>query len=189
MPPLSHGMSGTAIYRTWKKIKKRCYHESDKDFHHYGGRGITVCETWRHDFETFFMDMGPRPDGMTLERIDNDGPYAPDNCRWADRADQAKNRRTTRFVHYDGRELCVKDLAKLTSVNYKTFRSRLIAGCTVEEAMQPKGRPRRKGACPICGGKIMGHGYCGKHRYRFLKHGDPHIVAQPFTGKTYTVKD
>ena len=84
----------TPEYRAWQHMKDRCYNESCQDFKYHGGRGISVCEEWRNSFEQFYADMGPRPSPeLTLEREDNDGNYEPNNCVWATRTAQSRNRR------------------------------------------------------------------------------------------------
>lgn len=87
-----HGMEGTRTYRSWVAMRARCNNPKTRDYASYGGRGITVCERWE-SFENFLEDMGERPPGKSLDRINNDLGYLPDNCRWATAKEQANNRR------------------------------------------------------------------------------------------------
>lgn len=89
-----HGMAGTKVYMVWSEMVARCTRPSHKRYADYGGRGISVCDRWR-DFANFYVDMGQPPPGLTLDRINNDGGYAPGNCRWATLSQQASNRRSS----------------------------------------------------------------------------------------------
>jgi Staphylococcus phage HNH endonuclease len=94
----SHGLSRHPLYQLWKRVNRRCYDTTAHNYRWYGGRGISVWEPWRHDAGVFIeyveQNMGPRPDGMSLDRRDNDGNYEPGNLRWATALEQAKNRRS-----------------------------------------------------------------------------------------------
>lgn len=89
----THGMTETAEFKAWTAMKTRCLNENIVGYKYWGGRGITVCPQWLDSFDQFYADMGPRPDGMTLDRIDNDGNYEPNNCRWVNIAAQNRNKR------------------------------------------------------------------------------------------------
>lgn len=91
-----HGYVGTKMYGVWQAMKRRCYNPNTKDFRNYGARGIEVCSRWRESFENFLEDMGTCPPGRSLDRINNEGPYEPGNCRWATKSEQNSNRREWR---------------------------------------------------------------------------------------------
>jgi hypothetical protein len=92
----THGMRNTTEYASWMAMKGRCLCKTNKDYINYGAKGITVCKEWIHSFAQFYKDMGPKPTGFSIERIDNTKGYFPENCRWASRSEQQRNKITSR---------------------------------------------------------------------------------------------
>ena len=134
----THGMSGTSTYRIWWGMM--CRHKGHTCPKHYKERGIQVCKRW-HTFENFFKDMGVVPKSengknATLERINNSEGYSPKNCKWASTAEQARNKRSNRKIHYKGRNWCLTDLADKYGIPRSTLRYRLNTGMSVTDALQ-----------------------------------------------------
>lgn len=125
-----HGVRGRTSpeYRSWASAKQRCFNENDAAFRLYGARGVTMCERWSTSFEAFLADMGRRPPGASLDRIDSDGNYEPGNCRWATATQQANNTRRNLFVEYEGDRLTLEQLARRVGVDarqlWKLYRRR-----------------------------------------------------------------
>lgn len=109
------------MYWKWRAMLVRCYTPTNRFYPRYGGRGITVCPEWR-DFWTFLFDMGVAPEGKSLDRIDNDGPYAPWNCRWATNLEQAGNRSDTKLIEYEGQRKHLTDWARHFGVAQSRLR-------------------------------------------------------------------
>lgn len=164
-------------WNSWRAMKQRCDDPNYRAYHRYGGRGIKYCERWK-DFGNFLIDMGERPDGKTLDRVDNDGDYCPENCRWSEQRAQMHN--STRVMH-----------AKLTSDQLKTAKcsasvayKRLKMGWSVEKALNtPPADPReilrqkrlkahRK--CPVCGNvcRRKRDKYCCKEHFWLTRRRD-----------------
>lgn len=134
----THGMSKTPIYQIWSAMRRRCYNKNVTDYPWYGGRGIKVCESW-DNFENFLRDMGPRPEGFTLDRIDPDADYSPENCRWADWSTQKINQRRTVFYERDGRRLCLKEWAEELGLSRENLRLDIQRrGLSFEQAVQKR---------------------------------------------------
>lgn len=123
-------------YQTWASMIDRCRRSK---FSNYVGRGIVVCARWLK-FKNFFEDMGVRPAGTTLERIDNNGNYEPTNCKWATKAEQNRNKRNNRNLTVNGRTMCVIDWAKETGLPSRTIYSRKRLGWSDDEAVSPTRR-------------------------------------------------
>ena len=131
-----HGMSQSRIYRIWSNMKARCECKTNDAYSLYGRRGISVCKEW-HDFETFekwAMKSGFQK-GMSLDRINVNGDYSPDNCKWATPAEQANNRRNTIYLEYNGEKHTISEWAEKLGINRSTLNNRICRGWTVEKAL------------------------------------------------------
>lgn len=125
----------TPEYRVWAGIVNRCENPREPAYKFYGGRGIKVDPVWRESFQSFLDHVGKRPEGGTLDRIDNNGNYEPGNVRWATRKEQARNRRSSKMVVWKGKELSIAALAEQEGVNYKRLWQRLKDGVPLEKAL------------------------------------------------------
>jgi hypothetical protein len=136
----------TREYRIWRDMKSRCYNPKRNNYHLYGGRGITVCDRWRNSYEAFLKDMGRAPSPKhTLDRTDNSKGYSPDNCTWETMSRQARNRRSTRMLTYDGRTMAASDWADEMGISLGLILGRLSLGWSVERTLtEPKHNARRR---------------------------------------------
>ncbi len=117
-------------------MKQRCNYAAADAFEHYGGRGIKVCARWNDSFAAFLADMGERPAGMTIERVDNDRDYEPGNCRWATEPEQARNRRSTILVEIEGKTMCIKDWCSQMGLDLDVVYGRIRRGHSPRNALQ-----------------------------------------------------
>jgi hypothetical protein len=143
---LKHGRTKSPEYKSWSGAKKRCLDLRCKAYKYYGARGITMCPEWRDSFEAFFRDMGPCPNGRSLDRIDNAKGYEPGNCRWATRIEQANNKRTVRAITYAGETMTISGWARKLGVPSRVLYKRIVlCGWNVQSALTvPLNESRRK---------------------------------------------
>ena len=132
----THGLTNTITYHSWMAAKMRCGNPNNIHYEQYGGRGIMMCDSWKNSFENFLSDMGERPIGKTLDRIDVNGHYSPDNCRWATAKEQARNTREARFFEWRGETLMLADIAKMEKIPRSSLNKRFLAVGDMELAVQ-----------------------------------------------------
>lgn len=138
-----HNAYKTKLYYVWSDIKTRCYNSKSAPFNHYGGRGITMCEEWRSSFIVFrdwAINSGYQ-EGLTIDRIDVNRGYFPENCRWVDMIAQANNKRTNRKVEYNGETHTISEWSRIVDIEKNTLRRRLNAGWSVEDALTIRPKP------------------------------------------------
>jgi|SRR5215831_9204336 len=131
----THGLAHLPEYSIWQAMKRRCNNPKHPDYRNYGGRGITVCDAWQNSFLVFLAEMGPRPASgltierastLTIERVDNDGPYSKTNCVWTSYVVQGNNRRVNRRVTYEGKSYTVAQLARHLDMSYSKAYDRFV---------------------------------------------------------------
>lgn len=131
----THGMTHTPAWICWMSMGQRCRNKNRSDYENYGGRGITICKRWE-TFEHFLADMGPPPVGFSLDRIDVNGNYEPENCRWATTVEQGRNRRNNRILTIDGVAATLAEWCELYGINETTASDRIGRGWDVDRAIK-----------------------------------------------------
>lgn len=133
----THGMTHTKLYSIWWGMKQRCYLESNPSYKDYGGRGIRVCQLWIDDFQVFYdwsVENGYE-EGLSIERIDVNGHYEPDNCTWIPFSEQSRNKRNTRLITFDNETLTLREWSEKLNLSYGALKRRLQVGWSVEKAL------------------------------------------------------
>lgn len=125
------------LYSVWQGMKRRCYSPSAKQYSDYGGRGIKVCDSWKNSFPNVVNDMPKRPLGYSIERKNNDEDYSPENCVWATKKQQQRNRRITKTVTIDGTKYKAVELAEITSIKTDTILERVSRGLPITDILSP----------------------------------------------------
>lgn len=132
------------VYHVWCSMKRRCHNPNNKDYPRWGGRGIKVCQRWRDSYAAFCEDMGERPEGHSLDRIDNDGDYCPENCQWAPLAEQNRNKRNNVYFSVDGKQLCLRDACAHYGIPPNTYYQRIKKGWEPQKAISTPGYKRKR---------------------------------------------
>lgn len=131
----SHGMRQNEEYQAWNHMRQRCSNPKDGRYSDYGGRGISVCPEWS-SFEQFYADMGPRPSAKhSIDRIDNNGNYCKENCRWATKKEQNTNQRSNVWLTHNDKTLVLSEWAEKLGIPYKTLHRRISRGWSVDRAL------------------------------------------------------
>lgn len=128
-------LRNSPTFHSYMNMIKRCYYDTDSGYPIYGGRGITVCERWLHSYDNFLEDMGERPEGLTLDRIDSNGNYGKNNCKWSTAKEQANNRRVTRYATAFGETLPFGLFAEKHGINYETVRYNVNVNNDMEQVV------------------------------------------------------
>lgn len=143
----THHLSNTRLYRIWNAMKNRCYLKSHHAYSRYGARGITVCAEWKDDFEAFYdwAISNGYSEGLTIDRIDNNGSYSPENCKWSTREEQVNNRRSCVLITYNGETKNLMQWCKLLNLPYKLIHQRMhLKNISFEEAISIPIKSKKK---------------------------------------------
>jgi hypothetical protein len=140
----THGLTHLHEYRVWTNMKSRCYDQNQPGYLHYGARGIEVCDRWRESFVAFLENMGYAPKGHEIDRMDTDGHYEPENCRWVTCTVNTRNWRITPKFEHDGRIMALGDWSDECGIPYRVLRDRLAGGWTLEVAISTPVRHRKQ---------------------------------------------
>jgi len=135
----THGMSTgtqTREYRAWAYAKTRCYNKNDHAYPRYGGRGISMCQEWKNDPAQFLRDMGTCPPNYRIDRIDFNGDYEPKNCRWIDPKESGRNKSSSIFTEWKGKQRCVSEIAEIEGICHSSLRARYHRGQTIHDAVK-----------------------------------------------------
>lgn len=142
----THGLEGTKVYNAWAGIIQRCENPKYHSFARYGGRGIKVCPQWRDSFEAFYADMGECPNSRwSVGRINNDGDYSPENCRWESPTQQIRNRGITKIIEFRGEAKSLAEWAEIVGIKRRIIADRLRSGWSADRALTTRSR---KGTIP-----------------------------------------
>jgi len=139
-----HRLCNTGAYKSWQSMRTRCLNPNSDQYPDYGARGITICERW-NSFEAFHEDMGDRPMGTTIDRIDNDKGYEKDNCQWSTMTTQENNKRNNVIIAFNGRSMTAAEWSRETGIYYHTIKHRIGAGWSAERTLtEPANELRRR---------------------------------------------
>lgn len=158
----THGMAGSPLYRIWQNIIERCFKPTNESYKNYGGRGITICDEWRHDFQAFYDHVSKLEhygeNGYSIDRINNlTGNYEPGNLRFATATEQSRNRRTNHMITYEGETKCLSDWTDSTGIHKPTIYRRIKQqGWSMDRALNETPKPNKRGILITYNGKTQG---------------------------------
>lgn len=144
----THGMTHSKLYDVWRSMRKRCNNSRSPNYHNYGGRGITICAEWSLflNFYNWAMTNG-YTENLSLDRIDNNGGYSPENCKWSDCKEQNNNRRNNVWYAFDGQIKNIQQWSEFTGMSYQTLYSRIQSGWSIEKTITTPARKKNKPSC------------------------------------------